>query len=103
MKYGTTTDHVLGCRVVLAGGDVVDLGGAGGEAPGYDLLGTFIGSEGTFGIATEATVRLTPLPAAVRTMLADFADVNDASRASDFVGKLRRSSSSQSMLAKKSD
>ena len=49
--------------------------------PGYDLLGTFIGSEGTFGIATEATLRLTPIPPAVRTLLAEFAEVNDASHA----------------------
>jgi glycolate oxidase subunit GlcD len=78
LKYGTTTDHVVGARVVLADGTVVDLGGA---TPGYDLLGVFIGSEGTFGIATEATVKLTPIPPAVRTLLADFLDVDDASRA----------------------
>jgi glycolate oxidase subunit GlcD len=81
LKYGTTTDHVLGLRVVLAGGEVVDLGGAGTEQPGYDLLGVFIGSEGTFGIATEATLRLVPIPPAVRTMLAEFPEVNDASHA----------------------
>ena len=77
LKYGTTTDHVLGLRVVLAGGEIVDLGGA----DGYDLLGTFIGSEGTFGIATEATLRLSQSPPAVRTLLADFLEVNDASHA----------------------
>jgi glycolate oxidase subunit GlcD len=81
LKYGTTTDHVLGVRVVLAGGEVVDLGGAGTEATGYDLLGCFVGSEGTFGIVTEATLRLTPIPPAVRTMLAEFVEVNDASHA----------------------
>ena len=81
LKYGTTTDHVLGCRVVLAGGGIVDLGGAGTQQPGYDLLGTFIGSEGTFGIATEATLRLVQIPPAVRTLLAEFAEVNDASHA----------------------
>jgi glycolate oxidase subunit GlcD len=81
LKYGTTTDHVLGARVVLAGGEVVDLGGGGTEMPGYDLLGVFVGSEGTFGIATEATLRLVPIPPAVRTMLAEFAEVNDASHA----------------------
>ncbi|HXI25198.1 MAG TPA: FAD-linked oxidase C-terminal domain-containing protein, partial [Pyrinomonadaceae bacterium] len=78
LKYGTTTDHVLAARVVLSDGSVVDLDRA---KPGYDLLGTFIGSEGTFGIATEATVRLLPIPPAVRTVLADFTDVNEASRA----------------------
>ena len=81
LKYGTTTDHVLGCRVVLAGGEIVDLGGAGVEVEGYDLLGTFIGSEGTFGIATEATLRLSQSPPAVRTLLAEFGEVNDASHA----------------------
>jgi D-lactate dehydrogenase (cytochrome) len=79
LKYGTTVDHVLAARVVLAGGEVVDLPGPG--APGYDLLGVFIGSEGTFGIATEATLRLVPLAPAVRTLLAIFTDVDDASRA----------------------
>lgn len=81
LKYGTTTDHVLGCRVVLAGGDVVDLGGAGVEATGYDLIGAFVGSEGTFGIATEATLRLSQIPPAIRTLLAEFGEVNDASHA----------------------
>ncbi len=81
LKYGTTVDHVLGARVVLAGGEIVDLGGGGVESIGYDLLGVFVGSEGTFGIATEATVRLTPVAPSVRTLLADFTDINDASRA----------------------
>ncbi|HJU91898.1 MAG TPA: FAD-binding protein [Pyrinomonadaceae bacterium] len=81
LKYGTTTDHVLGCRVVLAGGEIVDLGGTGVDSPGYDLLGTFIGSEGTFGIATEATLKLAQMPPAVRTLLAEFSEVNDASHA----------------------
>jgi glycolate oxidase subunit GlcD len=81
LKYGTTTDHVLGVRAVLAGGEIVDLGGAGCEAAGYDLLGIFVGSEGTFGIATEATLRLVQIPPTVRTMLAEFAAVNDASHA----------------------
>src|SRR5712692_6925425 len=78
LKYGTTTDHVIGARVVLSDGEIVDLGGG---AVGYDLLGVFVGSEGTFGIATEATVRLSPSPPAVRTLLADFTDVDKASRA----------------------
>ncbi|HKP37608.1 MAG TPA: FAD-linked oxidase C-terminal domain-containing protein [Pyrinomonadaceae bacterium] len=78
LKYGTTTDHVTAARVVLADGSIVDLGG---NAPAYDLLGVFVGSEGTFGIATEATVKLTPIPPAVRTLLADFLNVDDASRA----------------------
>ena len=78
LKYGTTTDHVLGCRVVLSGGEIVDLSV---DSAGYDLTGTFIGSEGTFGIATEATLRLAQTPPAVRTLLAEFGEVNDASHA----------------------
>ena len=81
LKYGTTTDHVLACKVVLSGGDIVNLGSATGETVGYDLVGTFIGSEGTFGIATEATLRLVQTPPAVRTLLAEFGEVNDASHA----------------------
>jgi glycolate oxidase subunit GlcD len=80
LKYGTTTDHVVGCRVVLAGGEVVDLGGVESDG-GYDLLGAFVGSEGTFGIATEATLKLSPIPPAVRTLLAEFGEVDDASLA----------------------
>src|SRR5215208_6811981 len=75
LKYGTTTDHVLGCRIVLAGGDIVDLGGA----PGYDLLGTFIGSEGTFGIATEATLKLVQARPGLCPLLAKFVELNDNS------------------------
>jgi glycolate oxidase subunit GlcD len=78
LKYGTTTDHVLAARVVLADGSIVDLDRG---ARGYDLVGAFVGSEGTFGIATEATVRLARIPPAVRTLLADFTDVDQASRA----------------------
>ena len=81
LKYGTTTDHVLACKAVLAGGEVVDIGSANGQSDGYDLIGTFIGSEGTFGIATEATLRLVQTPPAVRTLLAEFGEVNDASHA----------------------
>lgn len=78
LKYGTTTDHVVGCRVVLPGGEIVDLGF---DSAGYDLLGVFIGSEGTFGITTEATLKLTQIPPAVRTLLAEFGEVDDASHA----------------------
>ncbi len=81
LKYGTTTDHVIAARVVLAGGEIVDLGSSERGTTGYDLLGVFVGSEGTFGIATEATLRLVPVPPAVRTLLAEFPEVNDASHA----------------------
>ena len=81
LKYGMTVDHVTAARVVLAGGEIIELGSTSAENAGYDLLGVFIGSEGTFGIATEATLRLSPLPSAVRTLLADFTNVDDASHA----------------------
>ncbi|HNP73824.1 MAG TPA: FAD-linked oxidase C-terminal domain-containing protein, partial [Kouleothrix sp.] len=70
LKYGVTTNHILGASVVLADGSVAQLGGEAPDAPGYDLLGAFVGSEGTLGIATELTVRLTPNPESVRTFLA---------------------------------
>lgn len=78
LKYGVTTDHVLAARVVLSDGSIVDLNSSGN---GYDLIGIFVGSEGTFGLATEATLKLTPNPPAVRTILAEFTDIDDASRA----------------------
>lgn len=78
LKYGVTLNHVLGLTVVLADGDVVRLDGT--DADGYDLVGLFVGSEGTLGIATEIEVRLTPLPESVETLLALFDDVHDASR-----------------------
>ncbi|GAB4147827.1 MAG: FAD-linked oxidase C-terminal domain-containing protein [Planctomycetota bacterium] len=73
-KYGMTTDHLLGALVVLSDGSTVRLGSAASpRVPcGLDLLGLFCGSEGTFGIATEITVRLCPDPASIRTMLASF-------------------------------
>jgi glycolate oxidase subunit GlcD len=80
LKYGVTLNHVLGMTVVLPNGETVQLGSRG-ETVGYDLLGLFIGSEGTFGIATEIEVKLSPLPAAVQTLAAIFDDINDASRA----------------------
>ncbi|MCI0437022.1 MAG: FAD-binding protein, partial [Gemmatimonadetes bacterium] len=81
LKYGVTLNHIAGLTVVLPDGEVVRLGGGSGEAVGYDLLGLFIGSEGTFGIATEITVCLEPVPEGIATMLALFDDIDDASRA----------------------
>lgn len=82
LKYGVTSDHVLAARVVLSSGEIIELeSDADDGSCCYDLLGTFIGSEGTFGICTEATLKLAPLPASVRTLLADFTDINKASRA----------------------
>jgi glycolate oxidase len=75
LKYGVTTNHVLGVELVLADGEVVELGGAIEDTPGYDLTGVVCGSEGTFGIVTAATLRLEPLPEAVTTLLAVFETV----------------------------
>jgi len=77
-KYGATTRHVLALKVVLPNGEVVALGRPQGEVLGYDLVGLFVGSEGTLGIATEATLKLTPLPAQVETLLAAFRSVEEA-------------------------
>ncbi len=88
LKYGTTTNHVLALEMVLPDGRVARFGNTTGEAPGLDLVGTIVGSEGTLGIVTEITVRLTPIPPAVETMLAIFDDVVAACRA---VGRVIRS------------
>ena len=81
LKYGVTSNHVLELEVVLSNGDVVTLGSRGGEAWGYDLVGVFVGSEGMFGITTRITVRLTPIPQAVETLLAGFGTVRSAGEA----------------------
>ncbi|MFO1076704.1 MAG: FAD-linked oxidase C-terminal domain-containing protein [Planctomycetota bacterium] len=81
-KYGMTTDHVLGALIVLPDGSLARLGGAAGpRAPqSFDLTGLFCGSEGTFGIATEITVRLCRNPATIRTLLGSFATMAAACR-----------------------
>jgi len=80
LKYGVTVNHVTGMRVVLPDGTVVDLGGKHEPEEPLDLIGLMVGSEGTLGIVTEATLRLTPLPEAVRTLLAVFETVEDCTR-----------------------
>jgi glycolate oxidase len=72
LKYGVTTNNVLGVRIVLVDGTVVDLGGAHLDAPGYDLLGLVIGSEGQLGVVTEAKVRILRAAEAARPMLMGF-------------------------------
>jgi glycolate dehydrogenase FAD-linked subunit len=81
LKYGVTTNHVLGLEVVMPDGEVVWLGGKTREAPGYDLAGLFVGSEGTFGIATTIVVRILKKAQAVKTVLAVFDEVDRASEA----------------------
>lgn len=80
LKYGVTTNHILEMEVVLPGGETARLGGPNGDAPGGDLRGLFIGSEGTFGIVTELTVRILPLPEAVITMLVVYDGLDEAAR-----------------------
>ena len=74
-KYGFTTNYVVGLEVVLSDGTMVTLDR---DAPGYDLLGAFVGSEGTLGVATKITLRVIPAPESVRTLLAFFADTAQA-------------------------
>jgi glycolate oxidase len=85
LKYGFTTNHVTGAEIVAPDGELVRLGGRAPDPPGYDLLGAFVGSEGTLGIATEVTVRLVRLPEAVRTLLAAFASTDLAGAATSAI------------------
>ncbi len=81
LKYGVTVNHVLGLEVVLPDGEVMWLGGRTREAQGYDMAGLFVGSEGTFGIATKIVVRILKQPQAVKTVLAVFDSIDEASEA----------------------
>ena len=81
LKYGLTVHNVLGVRLVTLGGDVLDLGGKGLDAPGYDLLALTMGSEGMLGVVTEVTVKLLPVPPDKRVLLAAFAAVEAAADA----------------------
>ncbi|CAN5573762.1 FAD-linked oxidase C-terminal domain-containing protein [soil metagenome] len=88
VKYGVTRDYVLGLEVVLADGDVIRTGGRNAkDVMGYDLTHLFVGSEGTLGIITEATLRLLPMPATKLTLLAFFRSVADAG---DAVSRMTR-------------
>ncbi|RCW45297.1 glycolate oxidase [Halopolyspora algeriensis] len=81
LKYGFTANHILAMEVVTPDGELVELGGRAPDAPGYDLLGAFIGSEGTLGVATRITVRLLRSPESVRTLLAGFPSTDEAGAA----------------------
>ncbi len=81
LRYGVTTNHTLGLEVVLPDGEVITTGGKALDCPGYDLTGLFVGSEGTMGLVTEIVVRLVPTSEAVKTLLAIFPTVRDASNA----------------------
>jgi glycolate oxidase len=85
LKYGFTSNHVIGAQLVTADGDVVELGGLAPDAPGYDLLGTVVGSEGTLGVVTAVTLRLVRAPEEVRTLLAGFGSIDEAGAATSAI------------------
>src|SRR2546429_9638373 len=77
--YGVTTNHVLGLEIVTSEGEIVQVGGLAQDTPGYDLTGLLIGSEGTLCIVTKIITRIVHLPEAVKTMVAVFDTMDDAS------------------------
>jgi glycolate oxidase len=81
LAYGVTVNHVLSMQFVLATGELVRVGSLAPDPPGYDLAGLFVGSEGTLGLLTETTVKLTRLPEETKTLLAIFDRVEDATEA----------------------
>ncbi|MCI0546454.1 MAG: FAD-binding protein [Candidatus Rokubacteria bacterium] len=81
LKYGITVNHILGLEIVTGAGELTWFGGKARERPGYDLTGVTVGSEGTFGLITAVIVRLSPVPEAVKTLLASFGTIEDASEA----------------------
>jgi len=87
LRYGVTSKYVFGMEVVLADGEVINIGDYVEDFPGYDLRGLFIGSEGMLGVATKLTLHIIPKPEASRTMLAIFDRLEDSSQAvSDIIG-----------------
>ncbi|MFQ5795360.1 MAG: FAD-binding oxidoreductase [Candidatus Bipolaricaulia bacterium] len=88
VKYGVTRDHALGLQVVLADGRIIETGSRSiKSSSGYDLTRLFVGSEGTLGVITEATLRLTGIPEEVMAAVVPFASVEDAARAvSEIIG-----------------
>ncbi len=87
LKYGTTTNNLLGLQVVLADGEIVDIGGPSLERAGYDLLALFTGSEGLLGIITRATLRILRTPESAQAMMATFDSIGSAGGAvADVIG-----------------
>ncbi|MFG6116751.1 glycolate oxidase subunit GlcD [Halobacillus sp. MO56] len=82
LKYGVTRDYVMGLEVVLPNGDIIRTGGKlAKDVAGYDLTRLFVGSEGTLGVITEATLKLVPMPETKKTMLALYEDIEAAAEA----------------------
>jgi len=81
LAYGVTTNHIAALELVLPDGQIVRVGSKHGDAPGYDLCGLFVGSEGTLALVTEITVKLSRKAEAVKTLLAIFDTIEDASQA----------------------
>jgi len=87
LKYGLTTNNVLGIEMVLMSGEVIRLGGRHLDAGGYDLLGVVVGSEGLLGVVTEVTVRILPRPETARAILVGFPSAEEAGRCvADIIG-----------------
>ncbi len=87
LKYGVTTNHILGMEIVLADGEILRIGGPALDPPGYDLRGLLVGSEGTLAVVTEVTVRILPKPQTVITQLAVYDSVAAAAQSvSDIIG-----------------
>src|SRR6204780_4251189 len=78
LKYGMTTNNVLGCEIVLITGEIIRLGGKSAETSGYDLMGIITGSEGLLGVITEITVRILQKPETARALMVGFAEVEAA-------------------------
>ena len=81
LKYGMTTNNVLGCEIVLISGEIIKVGGKSAETSGYDLMGIITGSEGLLGVITEITVRILQKPETARALMVGFADFRAVWRA----------------------
>jgi glycolate oxidase len=87
LKYGMTTNNLLGCEIVLMSGEVIRIGGKAAEPSGYDLLGVITGSEGLLGVITEITVRILQKPETARALMIGFAEVEAAGQCvADVIG-----------------
>src|SRR3569623_504148 len=78
LKYGMTTNNILGCEIVLITGEIISIGGKSADAGGYDLMGIITGSEGLLGVITEVTVRILQKPETARALMVGFAQVEAA-------------------------